>query len=65
MVVTKKKPGTIKLKWVVSYIGCTRDMRETVRGLGFRRMQQVVEREDTPSVRGMVDKVRHLVIVVE
>jgi large subunit ribosomal protein L30 len=65
LVVTKKKPGTIKLKWVVSYIGCTRDMRETVRGVGFRRMQQVVEREDTPAVRGMVDKVRHLVIVVE
>jgi large subunit ribosomal protein L30 len=65
LVVTKKKPGTIKLKWVVSYIGCTRDMRETVRGLGFRRMQQIVEREDTPAVRGMVDKVRHLVIVVE
>ncbi len=65
MVATKKKPGTVKLKWVVSYIGCTRDMRETVRGLGFRRMQQVVEREDTPAVRGMVDKVRHLVIVVE
>jgi large subunit ribosomal protein L30 len=65
LVATKKKPGTVKLKWVVSYIGCTRDMRETVRGLGFRRMQQVVEREDTPSVRGMVDKVRHLVIVVE
>jgi large subunit ribosomal protein L30 len=65
LVATKKKPGTVKLKWVVSYIGCTRDMRETVRGLGFRRMQQVVEREDTPSVRGMVDKVRHLVVVVE
>jgi large subunit ribosomal protein L30 len=40
-------------------------MRATVRGLGFRRLQQVVEREDTPAVRGMVDKVRHLVIVVE
>jgi len=65
LVATKKKSGTVKLKWVRSYIGCTRDMRETVRGLGFRRMQQVVEREDTPSVRGMVDKVRHLVIVVE
>jgi large subunit ribosomal protein L30 len=60
----KDKPK-IKLKWVVSFIGCTRDMRETVRGLGFRRLQQVVEREDTPSVRGMVDKVRHLVVVVE
>jgi large subunit ribosomal protein L30 len=61
----KNKTATLKLKWVVSYIGCTRDMRETVRGLGFRRLQQVVEREDTPSVRGMVDKVRHLVVVVE
>jgi large subunit ribosomal protein L30 len=62
---TKKKPGTVKLKWVRSFIGCTRDMRATVRGLGFRRMEQVVEREDTPSVRGMVDKVRHLVVVLE
>jgi large subunit ribosomal protein L30 len=52
-------------KWVRSAIGCTRDMRQTVRGLGFRRLQQVVEREDTPAIRGMVDKVRHLVIVVE
>lgn len=59
------KNKTIKLKWVVSFIGCTRDMRDTVRGLGFRRLQQVVEREDTPSVRGMVNKVRHLVVVVE
>jgi len=61
----KKKAGTVKLKWVRSDIGCTRDMRATVRGLGFKRLQQVVEREDTPSVRGMVDKVRHLVLVVE
>ena len=61
----KKKAGTVKLKWVRSFIGCTRDMRATVRGLGFRRMQQVVEREDTPAVRGMVDKGRHLVVVVE
>jgi large subunit ribosomal protein L30 len=60
-----KKSGTVKLKWVRSSIGCTRDMRQTVRGLGFRRLQQVVEREDTPAIRGMVDKVRHLVIVVE
>jgi large subunit ribosomal protein L30 len=60
-----KKTGTVKLKWVRSFIGCPRGMRATVRGLGFRRMQQVVEREDTPAVRGMVDKVRHLVIVVK
>ncbi|MBI3484056.1 MAG: 50S ribosomal protein L30 [Acidobacteria bacterium] len=46
-------------------MGCTDDMRATIRGLGFRRLNQVVEREDTPSVRGMVFKVRHLVQVVQ
>jgi large subunit ribosomal protein L30 len=64
-VVAKKKAGTFKIKWVVSAIGCPRDMRQTVRGLGLRRLHQVVEREDTPAIRGMVDKVRHLVVVVE
>ncbi len=57
----KKKPGKLKIKWVVSFIGCPRDMRQTVRGLGFRRMQQVLEVEDTPSIRGMIARVHHLV----
>jgi large subunit ribosomal protein L30 len=57
----KKKPGRLKIKWVVSFIGCPRDMRQTVRGLGFRRMQQVLEVEDTPSIRGMIARVHHLV----
>ena len=61
----KKKEGTVKIKWVRSYIGCPQDMRQTIRGLGFRRMQQVVERPDTPAIRGMIDKVRHLVVVQE
>ena len=60
-----KSGGTLKIKWVVSFISCTDDMRQTIRGLGLRRMHQVVEREDTPSVRGMIHKVRHLVEVVE
>jgi len=60
-----KSAAMVKIKWVVSFIGCTDDMRETIRGLGFRRMHQVVERQDTPSVRGMIHKVRHLVEVVE
>ena len=60
-----KKKATLKLKWVRSFIGCPEDMRQTVRGLGFRRMNQVVERADTPAVRGMVHKVRHLVEVLE
>ncbi len=60
-----KSAGTVRIKWVVSFIGCTDDMRQTIRGLGLRRMQQVVERQDTPAVRGMIHKVRHLVEVVE
>jgi large subunit ribosomal protein L30 len=60
-----KSAGTVKVKWVVSFIGCTDDMRQTIRGLGLRRMQQVVERQDTPAIRGMIHKVRHLVKVVE
>jgi len=62
---TKKKAGTLKIKWVRSFIGCPDDMRQTIRGLGFRRMQQVVERQDNPAVRGMILKVRHLVEVQE
>jgi large subunit ribosomal protein L30 len=60
-----KSSGTVKIKWVVSFISCTDDMRQTIRGLGLRRMHQVVERQDTPETRGMIHKVRHLVEVVE
>jgi large subunit ribosomal protein L30 len=61
----KKSGGTVKVKWVVSFISCTDDIRQTIRGLGLRRMHQVVERQDTPETRGMIHKVRHLVEVVE
>jgi large subunit ribosomal protein L30 len=61
----KQKEGMLKIKWVRSFIGCPQGMRQTIRGLGFRRMQQVVERPDTPAIRGMIDKVRHLVVVQE
>jgi large subunit ribosomal protein L30 len=65
MATSKKKSGMLKIKWVVSFIGCPKGMRATIRGLGFRRMQQVVERADTPATRGMILKVRHLVVVEE
>jgi len=71
MAAEKKAPvkgsakGTVKIKWVVSFISCTDDMRQTIRGLGFRRLHQVVEREDSPETRGMILKVRHLVEVVK
>jgi large subunit ribosomal protein L30 len=61
----KKTSGTLKIKWVRSFIACPRDMRATIRGLGFRRMNQVVEHPDSPAIRGMILKVRHLVVVDE
>jgi large subunit ribosomal protein L30 len=57
----KKTSETLKIKWVRSFIGCPRSMRQTIRGLGFRRMQQVVEKPDTPTIRGMIARVHHLV----
>ncbi len=56
-----KKNATLKIRWVRSSIGCPREMRETIRGLGFRRLYQTVERPDTPSIRGMIARVQHLV----
>lgn len=60
-----KRAATVKIKQVGSLIGCTDRQRACVRGLGLRRMHQVVEREDTDAVRGMIGKVPHLVAVVE
>ena len=57
--------GTLKIKMIGSVIGCPDKQRETVRGLGVRRLNQVVERVDTPAVRGMVKKVPHLVAIVD
>ena len=59
----KKKSETLKIRWVRSAIGCPRRMRQTIRGLGLRRLQQVVERPDTPAIRGMIARVHHLVEV--
>jgi large subunit ribosomal protein L30 len=53
----------IRVKLVKSPIGCKESHRATVRGLGLRRMQQIVEVIDTPEVRGMIDTVRYLVRV--
>ena len=57
--------GTIRVKLVKSPIGYRRDQKETVRALGLRRMQHEVELTDSPTVRGMIFKVRHLVRVIE
>ncbi len=55
----------LEIKWVRSQIGFARVQRRTIRALGLRRLGQTVEHGDSPSIRGMVHKVRHLVIVEE
>ncbi len=55
---------TLKVKLVRSPIGCKTSHRATVRGLGLRRLNAVRELEDTPAVRGMIDKVAYLVLVL-
>ena len=54
----------IKVKLVKGLIGTREDHRATVSGLGLRRINSVSELEDTPSVRGMINKVAYLVKVV-
>jgi large subunit ribosomal protein L30 len=53
--------STLRLKLIKSPIGYKEDQKDTVKALGLKRLGQVVEREDTPTVRGMVHKVAHLV----
>ena len=55
---------TVKVQLVKGLIGTREDHRATVRGLGLRRVNSVAELEDTPSVRGMINKVSYLVKVV-
>ena len=55
----------IKVRLLKSTAGCKREHRATVRGLGLRRIDHVVEVQDTPAVRGMIAKLGHLVRVVE
>lgn len=57
--------ATIKVKQIRSRIGAPKDQKRTLDTLGLRKINQVVEVEDTPSTRGMVQKLHHLVIVVD
>ncbi|MBW2372481.1 MAG: 50S ribosomal protein L30 [Deltaproteobacteria bacterium] len=55
--------GRIKVTLVRSPIGYDRRQRRILAGLGLRRIRQTVELQDQPAIRGMIDKVRHLVVV--
>jgi large subunit ribosomal protein L30 len=52
---------TIKVKLVRSTVGCRQPHRDTVRGLGLKRINSVSELKDTPEVRGMINRVNYLV----
>ena len=56
--------ATIKIKQTKSRIGAPIDQKRTLDALGLRKMNHVVEREETPKIRGMIRKVHHLVTVV-
>jgi large subunit ribosomal protein L30 len=53
----------VRVTWVKSAIGFTKDQRATVRALGLRRLGDTVEKDNSAVIRGMIDKVGHLVTV--
>ncbi len=55
----------LNITWVKSGIGYNREQRRTLKALGFHRLNQSVTHNDSASVRGMINKVRHLVKVEE
>ena len=59
----KTQTMTLKIKLVKSGIGCSTRQKQVIRGLGFRRLNQTVARPDTPEIRGMIFKIRHLLKV--
>ena len=61
----KQSSKKLRIKYVRSTIGRPDAQERVIKGLGFRKLNQVVERPDTPEIRGMINKVQHLVEVVE
>ena len=57
--------ATIKIKQIKSQIGYPVDQKRTLEALGLHKISQVVEKEDTPVIRGMIRKVHHLVEVID
>ena len=55
----------IKIKQIKSRINCPATQKRTLDALGLRKMNQVVEKENTPAIMGMVNAVRHLVKIVD
>ena len=60
-----KKAETLRIQWVQSAIAAPTKHKLVVRGLGLRKLNQIVVRPDNPSIRGMVAKIPHLVRILE
>jgi large subunit ribosomal protein L30 len=56
---------TIRVTWVRSAIGYNKDQKATVKALGLRRLHKTIEHKDTPALRGMLNKVIHLLKIEE
>jgi large subunit ribosomal protein L30 len=62
---TTAEPKELKIKLVKSGTGFPENQKRVLRGLGFRRLNEVISRPDSPQIRGMVFKVRHLVELIQ
>ena len=57
--------ATLQITYKKSAIGYNKRQKATIKALGFRKLNQTVEHEDTPEIRGMIERVSHLVAVAE
>jgi large subunit ribosomal protein L30 len=55
----------LRITWIKSSIGYSKDQKLTLKALGFRRLNQSITHDDSASIRGMINKVRHLIKVAE
>ena len=57
--------GTIRIQYYRSFISAPETQKQIVRSLGFTKLNQIIERADTPATRGFVEKVPHLIRIIE
>ncbi|MBC7087051.1 MAG: 50S ribosomal protein L30 [Tissierellales bacterium] len=57
--------ATIKIKLIKSPVGKPESQRKVVEALGFRKVNQVIEKNDTPQIRGMINKINYMVEIID
>ncbi len=60
-----KEAKKLRITWVKSSIGYSQRQKATIKALGLRHLNDTVEQEDTPVIRGMINRVKHLIEVAE